>query len=94
MADSVGEALPREPTRMKFLLRSGNAFMVDGVVDWTIKRAPVTGRIVEVELHQLEDPRFARVIMETLDIAQIEGVLILPPNGPGRRANEKERGNE
>lgn len=91
---AADSAPPADPQRLKFLMRSGNDFMIDGVLEFELERSPVTDRVVRVKMVQLTNPKYARLMVETLDIAQIEAVLILPPNGPGRRANEKERDGE
>lgn len=90
MAEEKSEYPGEEIQRLKFLMRSGNAFMVDGVTHWDLKH--LRGRCVELRLEQLTDPKYARVLVESIDLSQIEAVVILPASGPGRRANEKEGG--
>ncbi len=82
MTGPIEEPTPEAPAapalqRLKFLMRSGNAFMVDGVVDWDIE-GDRAGRITSLQLEQSKDPRYARVVVETIDLAQIEAVVLLP----------------
>ncbi|SFJ68839.1 hypothetical protein [Methylobacterium brachiatum] len=72
--------------RLKFLLRSGNAFMVDGVLDWGMKH--LRGRVIGLMLKQATDAKYARVVVDSIDLSQIEAVVLLPAAGPGKRANE------
>jgi hypothetical protein len=84
------EYLGEEIQRLKFLMRSGNFFMVDGVHSWSMRHQG--NRVVGLTLKQSLEAQYARVIVESIDLDQIEAVVILPASGPGRRANEKEGG--
>lgn len=66
-----------ELQRLKFLMRSGNAFMVDGVTGFDVW-TDALGRITRMKLQQVDDPKFARVFTATVDLAQIEAVVRLP----------------
>lgn len=90
MADDSPAAPAPEVMRLKFLMRSGNAFMVDGVIESDGKWE--NGRCKELRLKQSTDPKYASVLVQSIDLSQIEAVVILPASGPGRRANEKEAG--
>lgn len=87
MASDKTEYPGEETQRLKFLMRSGNFFMVDGVLDWRMSH--IANRVASLTLRQSLDPKYARVIVDSIDISQIEAVVILPATGPGRRANEK-----
>jgi hypothetical protein len=81
-------AYPGAPIeRLKFLMRSGNAFMVDGVTHWDMKH--LNGRCIELTLEQLSDSKYARVLVESIDLGQIEAVVLLPVSEPGRRGKEE-----
>jgi hypothetical protein len=89
MAHETAAAAEPEHTRLKFLLRSGNSIMVDGVLGWEMKH--LEGRVISLTLKQSLDPRFARVIVDSIDLAQIEAVVILPADGARRAARQSEK---
>lgn len=66
-----------EIQRLQFLMRSGNSFIVDGVTNWSMKHRE--GRVVSLTLRQFMEERYARLIVDSIDLAQIEAVVILPP---------------
>lgn len=70
-----------EIQRLQFFLRSGNSFVVDGVEDWGMRH--LDGRVHSLRLVQKTDPRYAKLIVDSIDLAQIEAVVILPASDPG-----------
>lgn len=76
LAPGAEQAAP-ELQRLKFLMRSGNSFMVDGVTGFDVW-TDALGRIIQMKLQQVDDPKFARVFTATVDLAQIEAVVRLP----------------
>lgn len=74
--------------RLKFLMRSGNAFMVDGVTVFEM-RVNGLGMITQVRLEQLDDPQYAHVYIRSVDLEQIEAIVRLPAATPGRRTKEE-----
>jgi hypothetical protein len=90
MGEEISPPASPDVMRLKFLMRSGNAFMVDGVIESEGKWE--NGRCKELRLKQSTDPKYASVLVPSIDLSQIEAVVILPASGPGRRANEKEGG--
>ena len=83
---------PVQHQRLKIYLRSGNALMIDGVLSYQMKLAPITNRIAEIEIVQDDAPQFARLLVQTLDLSQIEAVVELPADGARRPARESEYG--
>lgn len=75
-----------EPQRLKFLMRSGNFFTVDGVTGFDIWTNAL-GRITQMKLEQVDDPRIARVYVASVALDQIEAVVRLPKDsGRAERA--------
>ena len=79
---------PVQYQRLKIYLRSGNALMIDGVIGWSMTHRE--GRTVSLNLTQSTDPQFARVVVESIDLSQIEAVVVLPTDGARRAARESE----
>ncbi len=85
MAEEKHE-MPGEPVqRLKFLMRSGNFFMIDGVTNWSMKH--LNGRTISLTLTQMMDSKYARVVVDSIDLSQIEAVVLLPAD-PGRQLVE------
>lgn len=85
MAEETNET-PAAPEvfRLKFLMRSGNFFMIDGVLDWSMRH--LEGRTIGLTLKQSTDPRYARVVVDSIDLSQIEAVVLLPDDQARRLA--------
>lgn len=68
---------PVEPIqRLQFLMKSGNSFTIDGVEDWGMRHEG--NRIVSLRLKQSLAAEYARVIVESIDLTQIEAIVVLP----------------
>lgn len=65
-----------KPSRLQVFLRSGNSFVLDGVMDWKVTSRE--NRTVGIWLRQLTDDAYTRLIVGSLDLDQIEAVLMLP----------------
>lgn len=67
---------PQETERLQFFMRSGNSFILDGVLDWEMKTC-ATG-VSSLTLSQVAAGKATRLIVKSIDMAQIEAVLTLP----------------
>lgn len=85
MTDNSTTQWPGEEIqRLQFFLRSGNSFVVDGVEDWGMKCRG--GRVESLRLTQKTASSYSRLLLDTIDLDQIEAVVILPAIGPGEAA--------
>lgn len=81
-----------ETCRLKFLMRSGNFFTVDGVTDFEMKKNGL-GQWAHLTLKQDPNPKYAHVFVPSIDLAQIEAIIRLPDHGgdPDGRQRKGER---
>ncbi len=78
LAEETNEAPAAvEVFRLKFLMRSGNFFTVDGVTDFEMKKNGL-GQFTSLTLKQADDPSRAYVFVPSIDLAQIEAIIRLP----------------
>jgi hypothetical protein len=68
-----------KPGRLQIFMRSGNSFVLDGVTDW--KLTTRGDRVVGIHLVQKAGSEFTRLIVNSIDLAQIEAILDLPEVG-------------
>lgn len=69
-------AEPTDISRLRFLMKSGNSFELDGVIDWAFA-ADAKG-VESVKLEQLKDGTRTTLIVKTLVLSQVEAIIELP----------------
>ncbi|MBN6819566.1 hypothetical protein JRF84_08180 [Methylobacterium organophilum] len=86
MAEETNETpAATEVFRLKFLMRSGNFFTVDGVTGFEMKKNGL-GQFTSLTLKQADDPRHTYVFVPSIDLAQIEAIIRLPDDQVRRLA--------
>lgn len=63
-------------SRLQFMMKSGNSFILDGVHDYKISAG--SNGITSITLSQIADGSKTRLLINTLDLSQVEAVLELP----------------
>jgi hypothetical protein len=63
-------------SRLRFLMKSGNSFELDGVINWEFQSDAKGTQGLKLE--QLKDGTRTTLIVKTLVLSQVEAILDLP----------------
>ena len=75
MFDAIKTFFTRETQdTLRFYLKSGNSFVIDGVTHWSIEN--VGDAITAVRIAQAKDAK-AKLLVRSIDLSQIEAVVVV-----------------